>query len=205
MSLLLTSLLVGTGILVGRMISRSPDKKPAPAEPKPETPPEPAAKMTPNLDAFPCRLGDVVLRSATSDEAWLAGALVLHEGDAPAAALFFSPEAGGDRAVLARPSQNELLWLSDEKKVTVPLGEPPTALEIGTDRFERRRRLPLRAERIGTGAPDLAADVIFAEYTGLGDDALVVLATKDRVLAYRGPSLSSGAYDVLPGNRERET
>jgi hypothetical protein len=41
--------------------------------------------------------------------------------------------------------------------------------------------------------------VILAEYTGLGDDCLVVLATKERVVAFRGPSLASGAYDVLPG------
>ena len=211
MSLLLTSLLVGSGILLGRMIARSPDKKkeaaPAPA---PEAQ-EPAPKTMAKLESFPCQLGDVVLRSATSDEAWLAGALVLFEGDAPAAALFVSPGAGpalradgagGDRAVLARPSVGELLWLSEEKNVTVPLGEPPTALEVGSDRFERRRRLPLRAERVGTGAPDLGSDVIFAEYTGLGDDSLVVLATKSRVIAYRGPSLGSSAYDVLPSGKD---
>jgi len=104
--------------------------------------------------------------------------------------------------VLARPSVGELLWLSEEKNVTVPLGEPPTALEVGSDRFERRRRLPLRAERVGTGAPDLGPDVIFAEYTGLADDSLVVLATKSCVLAYRGQSLGSSAYDVLPSGKD---
>ena len=203
MSLLLTSLLVGSGILLGRMIARSPDKKKeAPPAPAPEAPKEPAPKTMAKLESFPCQLGDVVLRSATSDEAWLAGALVLFEGDAPAAALFVSPEAGGDRAVLARPSVGELLGLAEEKNVTVPLGEPPTALEVGSDRFERRRRLPLRAERVGTGAPDLGSDVIFAEYTGLGDDSLVVLATKSRVVAYRGPSLGSSAYDVLPSGKD---
>ena len=206
MSVLLTTLLVGSGILLGRMIARSPDKKappePGAASPKPAEPAKPAAKAAPNLDALPCQLGDVVLRSATSEEAWLAGAIVLFEGAEPAAVLFVSPEAGGDRAVLARPSQGELLWLAEAKGGLVALGEPPTALEVGSDRFERRRRLPLRAERIGTGAPDVGTDVIFAEYTGLGDDALVVFAAKDRVFAWRGPVLSSGAYDVLPGRRE---
>jgi hypothetical protein len=141
------------------------------------------------------------MRSA-GDEAWLAGALVLHEGDALAAALFVSPEAGADRAVLARPAQTELLWLAEEKGVVFALGDPPTALELGSERWERRRRLPLRAERAGTGAPDLGPDVIFAEYTGLGDDHLVVVATRERVLAWRGPSLGEGAYDVLPGKRD---
>lgn len=204
MSLVLTTILVGSGILLGRMIARSPEKKTSePAAPAPE-PAKKEAPKAPNLDAFPCKLGDVVLRSATSEEAWLAGAIVLFEGDEPAAALFVSPEAGGDRAVLARASQSELLWLSEAKGVLVALGEPPTALEVGSDRFERRRRRPLRAERVGTGAPDVGADVIFAEYTGLGDEGLVVLAAKDRVYAWRGPALSSAAYDVLPASPSQE-
>ena len=204
MSVLITSVLVGCGILVGRLIARGssaakeaqPAQAPAPEEKKDDV--KPQAPPAPNLDAFPCKLGDVVLRG-TGEEAWLAGALVLREGDDPAAVLYFSPEAGGDCAVLARPASQEIAWLVEEKGVTVPLGEPPTALEAGTDRYERRRRLPLRAERVGTGAPDLGKDVILAEYTGLGDDCLVVLATKDRVVAFRGPSLGAGAYDVLPG------
>lgn len=203
MSVLITSVLVGCGILVGRLIARGtsgkeaqPAQVPAPDEKEDDV--KPKAPPGPNLDAFPCKLGDVVLRG-TGEEAWLAGAIVLREGDEPAAVLYFSPEAGGDRAVLARPASQEITWLAEEKGVTVPLGEPPTALEAGTDRYERRRRLPLRAERVGTGAPDLGRDVILAEYTGLGDDCLVVLASKERVVAFRGPSLGSGAYDVLPG------
>ena len=202
MSVLLTSVLVGCGILVGRLIARgsSSPKEAQPAQVAPEAQKEDVKpkEPTPSLDAFPCKLGDVVLRG-TGEEAWLAGAIVLREGDEPAAVVFFSPEAGGDRAVLARPASQEITWLSEEKGVTLPPGEPPTALEAGTDRYERRRRLPLRAERVGTGAPDLGRDVILAEYTGLGDDCLVVLATKERVLVYRGPSLGAGAYDVLPG------
>lgn len=204
MSLLLTSVLVGCGILVGRFIARGAKDEHhdvPPPEQKKEEPNKPPQPPAPNLDAFPCKLGDVVLRG-TGDEAWLAGALVLREGDEPAVVLFFSPEAGADRVVLARPGAKELLWLTEEKDVAVPLGEPPTALEIGTERYERRRRLPLRAERIGSGAPDLGREVLFAEYTGLGDDCLVVLATKDRVLALRGPSLTGGTYDVLPGKSD---
>ena len=209
MSVLITSVLVGCGILVGRLIARgsSSDKDAKPAQvPAPEETNDdvkPKAPAAPNLDAFPCKLGDVVLRS-TGEEAWLAGALVLREGDEPAAVLYWAPEAGGDRVVLARPASQEIIWLAEEKGVTV-VGEPPTALEAGTDRYERRRRLPLRAERVGTGAPDLGKDVILAEYTGLGDDCLVVLATKERVVAFRGPSLGAGAYDVLPGKNIAES
>ncbi|HEY2369955.1 MAG TPA: hypothetical protein VGH87_26325 [Polyangiaceae bacterium] len=203
MSVLITSVLVGCGILVGRLIARGSSAKEAqpaqvPATDETQDDVKPKAPPAPNLDAFPCKLGDVVLRG-TGEEAWLAGAIVLREGDEPAAVLFFSPEAGGDRAVLARPASQEITWLAEEKGVTVPLGEPPTALEAGTNRYERRRRLPLRAERVGTGAPDLGREVILAEYTGLGDDNLVVLVTKERVVAFRGPSLGAGAYDVLPG------
>ena len=99
--------------------------------------------------------------------------------------------------MLAHPASNEIIWLVSAKDATAAT-EPPTALEISGDRFERRRRLPLRVERIGTGAPDFAGDVILAEYMGLGDDHLVVVASKEKTLAYRGALLSSGTYDVLP-------
>jgi hypothetical protein len=202
-SLLVTGLLVVGGILVGRIIARGPStpKKETPEAPAetPEAAPKPPD--APDLAAFPCHLGDVVLLG-TGEEAWLAGALVLYEGDAAAAALFVCPEAGKGRAVLARPSQPELLWLAPEDGVVVALGDPPTALEVAGDRFERRRRLPLRARRAGSGAPDIGPDVILAEYTGLGDDALLVLATKERALAYRGPRVGSGGYDVLPGKAD---
>jgi hypothetical protein len=215
MSILLTTALIGCGVLVGRLIARgttvAPKKAPKESleEPNEENvkPPhepkdDPKPRATPiDWTAFPFELGDVVLRSM-GEEAWLAGALVMREGGDAAAVIFFSPEAGGDLAVFARPASQEILWLVPAKDAVVS-GEPPTALEAGGDRFERRRRLPLRAERAGTGAPDVSGDVILAEYTGLGDDHLVVVATKERALVYRGPALSSGAYDVLPGEREK--
>lgn len=149
------------------------------------------------LEGFPCKLGDVILRSA-GDEAWLAGALVLSEAGGAVAALFTAPEAGGDRAIYARAASEELLWLAAEPGVAVISGEPPTALEISGERYERRRRLPLRAARIGTGAPEIGPEVIVAEYTGLGDQHLVVVASKDKTLAFRGDALGPGTYDVLP-------
>jgi hypothetical protein len=204
MSLLVTSLLVGCGALLGRLIAQTPrvkghrerreieDAKPLTPE---KEPPQNTMKM---LEGFPCQLGDVVMRKA-GDEAWLAGALVLSEGETTIAALFVAPEAGGDRVVLARPANEELGWLKQEPQITVISGEPPTALEVAGERYERRRRLPLRVERIGTGAPDVGRELIFAEYTGLGDECLVVLVAKERVVSFRGQLLASGTYDVLPG------
>ncbi len=204
MSVLVTGLLVAGGVLVGRLIARGTTEPPKeegekemPANAKEEKPREPSA---PDLSALPCQLGDVVLRGV-GDEAWLAGAIVMRENGEPAAVLFFSPEAGGDRAVLARPASEDLVWLAPAKDAIVS-GEPPTALEAGGDRFERKKRLPLRAERIGSGAPDVSGDVIFAEYTGLGDEHLVVVTSKSPPLVFRGAVISSGSYDVLPGKKD---
>jgi hypothetical protein len=206
-SVLVTTLLVGCGVLVGRLIAQSPrrqggsppgaDDASAAQTPAPKTTEEEPMKT---LEGFPCQLGDVVIR-AGGGEAWLAGALVFTEGDNDVAALFVAPEMGADRAVLARPASQELSWLTQRDDVVVIAGEPPTALEVAGSRYERRRRLPLRAARLGTGAPDLGPDVILAEYTGLGDDCLVVLVSKERVLAFRGEILAAGSYDVLPGKK----
>jgi len=199
-SVLVTGLLVGCGVLVGRLIARGttqpPDAEPPNDDHGEERPSKPAARA-PDLAALPCQLGDVVLRS-TGEEAWLAGALVLRESSEVALVLFFSPEAGGDRAVLARATSKDIAWLSPAKDVVVS-GDPPTALEAAGDRFERKRRLPLRVERIGSSAPDFAGDVIVAEYTGLSDEQLVVLASKEKTIALRGVTLAPGSYDVLPG------
>lgn len=199
MSVLITALVVGCGMLAGRLLVQRPR-----VGKKPDAPPDAAIseeassppKEPGTLEGFPCQLGDVVMRKL-GDEAWLAGALVLSE-TSPAIALFVSPEAGAMRVVLARPESEELLWLTETKGVSMVAGEPPSTLELGAERFDRRRRLPLRVERRGTGAPDMGTDVIFAEYTGLADSALVVIVAKEKVLALRGEVLTAGTYDVLP-------
>ena len=219
MSVLVTSLLVGCGVLLGRIIAKSGDRETAAqatgeehASDADAPPPEPGEKpkpeaASPALERFPCQLGDVILRGA-GDEAWLAGAVLLREGQDVVAALFVAPDAGGDRAVLARPPpSDELLWLAPEQGIAAVAGEPPTVLEVAGDRFERKRRLPLAAERVGSGAPDVGRQVILAEYTGLGDDRLVVIAgaasegRRDATWAWRGPALLAGSYDVLPSDK----
>jgi hypothetical protein len=211
MSILVTALAVAAGVVAGRLIMRgvqgrgegknvkrdakSADDAPRAADAAPKGPPRDP------FEGFVCRLGDVVIR-AGGDEAWLAGALVLAE-DAPVAILFVAPEAGGDRAVLARGRGDAMLaWLSPLAKGDVVMGaEPPSAIELGTTRFDRVRRLPLRVERVGTGAPDVGDHVIFAEYAASDGDRLVVLVGAGEPRAWRGSALEEGMYDVLPGGK----
>src|SRR5262249_32335365 len=122
------------------------------APPKPAAKPDDGASL---LESFPCHLGDVVMR-VTGEEAWLAGCVIFSE-DAPVSALFVAPEAGADLAIFARPAPSrQIAWLSptDPKDVLVA-GEPPTSVEVSGTRYDRVRRLPLRARRVGTGTPDV--------------------------------------------------
>jgi hypothetical protein len=152
------------------------------------------------LETFSCKLGDVVMRGV-GEEAWLAGALVLEEQVA-VGALFVAPEAGQDRALFARPQPSEeILWLApiDGEKLGVTK-EPPASLEHEGDRFERSKRLPVRVTRLGSGAPDMAGTAIFAEYTSLGGERIVVLAGA-KTVAFRGVVLESGTYSILPSGK----
>ncbi len=212
MSLLLTGALIAGGILLGRFIARGERRpaatpadggKPGEAEEEQEAEEAPPPRTTAPMEGFACELGDVVLR-AGGEEAWLAGALVLSEGRGERASLvlFVSPDAGGDRAVLARPDPaRELVWLAPVEGDLRLGAEPPSTIERDGERFERKRRLPLHAERVGSGAPDLGDAVVFAEYTGLGDERLVVLASSSGSRAYRGALLADGTFDVLPGGK----
>jgi hypothetical protein len=150
------------------------------------------------LADFPCHLGDVVMIHGV-DEAWLAGALVFYE-KVPAAALFFAPEAGGDRALFVRPKpSSSIVWLSPLADDEVTVGpEPPSTLEHKGDRFERLRRLPLRVERVGTGAPDVGDQALVVEYAS-GGERLLVLVAAGKPRGYRGHVLEEGTYDLLPG------
>lgn len=211
MSLILTSLAVVGGVLLGRLIGSSvmggkKDERQAAKvdeKEKPKVEPKTPALV---LEGFPCSLGDVVLRSS-GDEAWLAGAIALSEADSPPSlVLFVSPDAGADRMVLARPAPTEeILWLSPVTEDLQIGAEPPSALEHEGMHFERKRRLPLRAQRHGTGAPDVGSSVIVAEYTGLGEERLLVLAGAEGARVFRGIMLHPGTYDVLPaGSRTLE-
>ena len=150
-----------------------------------------------SLAPFPFRIGDVVVRGGR-DEAWLSGALVFSE-DSPTLALFIAPEAGGDRAILARarPSTS-VLWLEALPKGALEIGrEPPGAVEVDGTRFERIRRLPLTVSRVGSGAPNVDERVILGEYTSEAGDRLLVVLGESTTLTWRGVELGDGMYEVL--------
>jgi hypothetical protein len=203
-SLVVEGLLIAGGIVVGRWIARAIRTRGARSEPA-----RPAAAAEANdapaeLPAtFACKLGDVVVRVAERDEAWLAGALVFSE-EHPTAALFVAPEAGADRALFVRDAPGAgLVWLAPLAADELPLTkDPPHALEHGGTRFERSRRLPVRVARQGSGAPNVGDRAIVAEYAGPAAERLVVVAGSDATLAWRGVLLGEGEYDVLPGSKE---
>jgi len=153
---------------------------------------------------FPCALGDVVMRTLDGAEAWLAGAIVLRE-DAPAAVLFVGPDASGERAIYARPRPSvEVAWLVPVKRDAIAVGaEPPSAIEIEGVRFERRRRLPLRAQRVGTGAPDVEGTTIVGEYGAASGEVAIVLVAEGVARAWRGRQLGEGEYEVWSGEKAR--
>ncbi len=160
--------------------------------------------MPPRADlptSFPCKLGDVVVRVAERDEAWLAGGLVFAE-ERPVAALFIAPEAGGDRAIFVRDVPGAgVTWLApiavDAPAVT---REPPHALEHDGVRYERARRLPVSVVRVGSGAPSVGDRAIVAEYAGPAAMRLLIVAGAEQTLSWQGVALGDGEYDVLPGS-----
>jgi hypothetical protein len=150
--------------------------------------------------SFPCAVGDVIVRATDGAEAWLAGAVVLRE-DAPVAALFVAPDAkaaGGDRAIYARARPvTHVDWLVPTAPESLAaLSEPPSALEIDGVRFDRVRRLPLRAAREGTNAPDVGATAIVGEYAAPGGEVALILVSDGHARAWRGRRLAAGDYEV---------
>ena len=216
MSVLVTSLIVAGGVLLGRLIAGGAKNAPTKTDsgaahetgnPASAAPTDKTAAVTAKADEqesfedFPCQLGDVVMRRG-GDEAWLAGALVLSESR-PVAILFVAPEAGKDTVLYVRPRPGtELSWLRavDAADLTA-MPEPPTSIEHEGVRYERRRRIPVRAARIGTGAPDLAGDVIVAEYAAPGDECMVVLVGHGVTRAFAGRRLDEGLYEVIASGK----
>jgi hypothetical protein len=196
--------LIGGGVLLGRWIARQlrarrgRDVHVSAIAPEAKALP-PATELP---ASFPCKLGDVLVRTAARDEAWLAGALIFSE-ERPIAALFVAPEAGGDRALFVRDAPGSgVTWLAPIAKAELALPpEPPFTIEHAGVRYERARRLPVSVARVGSGAPAVGAQAIVAEYAGAGTERLVVVAGTEQSLAWKGESLSESEYDVLPGDK----
>ncbi len=198
MSLGLSALVIVGGILIGRLVARVVRARRPRGKNVEET--APLDGIVPDaFAAFPCALGDVIVRRIERDEAWLAGALLFSE-DRPIAALFVAPEAREDRALFVREAALEIAWLSPlVGGIGIPGREPPSSIEHHGVRFERRRRLPVRVDMRGSGCPSVGESAVVAEYEGPGMDRMVVVLGTRATLAWRGVMLAEGAYDVLPG------
>jgi len=144
------------------------------------------------FDELPLALGDVVLFDR--QERWLAGALLLREGQRVVAALFLSPEGADVRAVAAfTEPRRDIYWLHAVEVVSP--AEPPATLEIGEAMLTRRSRLPVSIERLGQGAPHVGDAALWAMYEGGGREIAVLLSGGGKVHAWRGTRLEEGAYD----------
>jgi hypothetical protein len=206
-TLLLDAAVIVGGLALGRWIVRRVRARradAAPPLPLDGVDSQPAAHAPPA--SFPCKLGDVVVRVAERDEAWLAGALMLAE-ERPVAALFVAPEAGGDRAIFVRDVPGAgMTWLTPiTENAPAVTKEPPHALEHEGVRYERSRRLPVRVSRVGSGAPSIGDRAVVAEYVGPAAMRLLIVAGSEKTLAWKGVALHEGDYDVLPGSPETLT
>jgi hypothetical protein len=201
--ILFEALVIGAGLLAGGWIARTMRSRAnarGRARAGKNTGRDPGRDDAARFDGFPCKWGDVVVRVAERDEAWLAGALLFEE-ERPVAALFIAPEAGADRAIWARKGEGAMAWLAPAPAGAVTaVGEPLHALEVEGARYERSLRLPVRVTRLGSGAPEVGAQAIVAEYRGAGGARLLVVAGAERTLAWKGAALLAGEYDVLPGD-----
>jgi len=199
-SVVVDVLLAAGGVAIGRWLAQRL-RAARPGEPGPSNAGAPAPRDV--LAGAPCRLGDVLVRTTERDEAWLAGALVFRE-QRPVAALFVAPEAVADRAVFAREGDAGVTWLTalGEGELSVQ-GEPPHALEHAGVRFERVRRLPVRVEQAGTGAPNVGDRAVVAEYAGPGAERIVVVSGSEQARAWVGRALRREDFDVLPGSTNR--
>jgi len=226
MSLLGAAILVAGGAFLGGWLSRAMGRTSAlPPSPSDDDPPDsdgaedlarsggeraahrvgPRGRAKDPFAAFPCRLGDVVLAS-DGEEAWLESALVFYE-ETPVLVVFMAPNAGADRAILARPKPREdVLWLTSapelgERANWGPGEEPPSSLLHRGERYERMRRLPLSADRHGPSAPEVADVVLLAEYKSITDRRLLAVFGGPSILVWEGRVLGPGTYEVLPGGR----
>lgn len=163
--------------------------------------PAPSPGVTPPRDVLagaPCQLGDVLM-TRSGAEAWIVGAVVLHE-DGPSAVLYRAPEAGGDRFVYVRLDRADTWWWLAEGAAPsmLPTGDLPRTLELGSELLERSRSLAFRARRAGELPWPVDDVVVVAEYEGVGSARLLVLRGVGSGLVFAGDAIDRGAVEIVP-------
>lgn len=150
----------------------------------------PAAKP---LAGFPIELGDVI--SSGGEERWLSGAIAARE-QTVMMVVFFAPEGREHWVVVAHPlPDRDLFWLRPVEVVSP--AEPPATLEIGAFTMHRKRRLPVKFERLGQGAPDVEETGIVAMYSAGAREVAIVLTSGGRCLAWSGRRIEPSEYDRM--------
>lgn len=183
----------------GALVADEPQTLPAPVEI--------SADQQALSRALPLGLGDVVsveedaagvavaIRMTHSDR-WLEGGIAIFDGAEVVGAVFLAPEGDRQEAVVAFAApRREIGWLSP---IAAELGsEAPTSIELGGVVLSRRRRLAVRLERIGRGAPRLGESGTFAEYEASGELMAVVIRGQSSTLAWLGRRYQEGQYDRM--------
>jgi hypothetical protein len=96
----------------------------------------------------------------------------------------------------------ELAWLTPVRRDALLAGsDPPSVIEIEGVSFERRRRLPFRVQRLGTGAPDLGETALVGEYAAASGEVAVLLIADGVTRAWKGRRLTEGEYEVWSGEK----
>lgn len=140
--------------------------------------PSPPALPDPLSAEVGLSVGDVLLWDDA--EVWLKGALVVRDGPACVAVVFFTDDA--QRQLLVRPApRREMLSL----RPIAPSSFAPDVLELEGRLYRRVRKLPVRIERHGPEAPEVEDGGRWSESRAI-DAEVVMLDAGERVLGWVG-------------------
>jgi hypothetical protein len=143
-------------------------------------------------------VGDVV--SVRGEHAWLEGGWMLYEGSRRVGAVLFAPELVLVEAAGPRPAWYKAWPAALGIATTLP--EPPASLEHDGERFERRRRIPVRIEPLGEAPAPPGEAALFAEYYGLSGDCLWMVRSALATAAFRGARLRDEELERWGSSRE---
>jgi hypothetical protein len=130
-------------------------------------------------------VGDVVC--VRGEHAWLEGGWMLYEGSRRVGVVLFAPDVVLVESAGPRPTWYKAWPAALGIASTVP--EPPASLEHDGERFERRRRIPVRVEPLGVAPAPPGEAALFAEYHGLSGDCLWMVRSSLATAVFRGARL----------------